>query len=123
MWNLLPALILLMLQSSCGGDLASRHTDVLGALVRVSAMESAVRQGDAEAREALRALLRSGDESLPGRAGGWNFGWLVLLDREPDVPVPVTTEVRVTDPPDPPFQRPTDGYAFFARSRDGPQIG
>lgn len=124
MWNLLPALILLMLQGSCSGDLASRHTDVLGALVRVSAMESAARQSDPEVREALRALLRGGgDQSLRGGTGGWSFGWLILLDREPEAPKTASVETPESSPPDPPLLRPTDGYAFSARSRDGPLFG
>ncbi|HRF58294.1 MAG TPA: hypothetical protein PLH94_00105 [Fimbriimonadaceae bacterium] len=124
MWNLLPALILLMLQGTCCGEMASRHTDVLGAWVRVSAIESAARQSDPEVREALRALLRAGgDESIPGGVDGWSFGWLILLDREPEATKPDTAKTPESSPPDPPLLRPIDGYAFSARSRDGPLFG
>ncbi len=126
MFNFLPALILLIVQGSCGSEVAPRHLGLLMDLATRS--QSGTPQAQAtreETRELLRLLGNEEGRTLLSQAGltVWGLAFAAAMGDEPaQFEIPAIQEGE-SGPPllaPPSLGRLTDGHEHSGRTRDGP---
>lgn len=121
MLNLLPALILLMLQGSYGADLSPRQLGLLASLGHGMPC-----QADAKDAAAIRRLLESPSAkqvlAARGSLGLWHWAVAAVLGEPTYEPPAMGCDDRalVVRIPDPPPDAIDDGYSASSRTRDGP---